>query len=268
MEYHFTEIQTYKVSIVLPRGYHVDQHYPTVYMQDDGNGAKQVLNYIDHLTATGQISPFILVGIAPVNRNDDYTPWPADALLPHTPKLAGKVKEYLTILATEIKPYIDTHYATDPLAVSTTIGGCSYGGLAALFASYYFPEVFGNYILLSASFWFEDVIPYLEGKTIVKDQMVYKKPKIKRSMHKLYGYVGEIEGIYRQGRQQQMTTLSKKAFGLLQEEGFPKEQMRIETCQEGTHDAYFFSAHFLHAIKWLFRRNMKGETYEHLLDNH
>lgn len=266
MEFCYTEINQYKVTIVLPIGYTKTKRYPTVYMHDGGNGAKQALNYLEHLIVSKQITPFILIGVEPRNRNDDYTPWPADSLLPDTPRLGGHAKAYLTILATEIKPYIDTHYATKPQAADTTIGGCSYGGLVTLFASYYFPDIFGNYILLSASFWFEDLIPFLSGEKLVKEQTVYQKSHIDRTNHKLYGYLGEIEGIYRQGPQQSMVEQSKKAFAILREEGFTTETARFDTCAEGTHDVFFFTKHFLLAIRWLLGTT-KGEINEHLLDN-
>jgi predicted alpha/beta superfamily hydrolase len=60
-------------------------------------------------------------------------------------------------------------YAANPEPSHTAISGSSLGGLVSTFASYYYPEVFHqyiSYISLSASFWYEDVLRYLQGEKI------------------------------------------------------------------------------------------------------
>lgn len=58
-------------------------------------------------------------------------------------------------LATELLPWARENYrvTTDP--ARTTIGGSSYGGLAATFAAFTHPELFGNVLSQSGSFWWK-----------------------------------------------------------------------------------------------------------------
>ena len=90
------------------------------------------------------------------------------------------------------------HYATNPEPSYTAISGCSLGGLVSIFASYYYPEVFHQYISLSASFWYEDVLRYLQGEKIERQGNIQIKPTVNRQDHQLYLYVGELEGIYKE----------------------------------------------------------------------
>lgn len=246
------KIDNYQVNIALPSGYHVENNYRTIYMHDGGNGATQVMNYIDHLIISKQIEPVIIVGIIPNNRNDDYTPWEAPSLLPNVPTLGGQAKNYLDTLVNKIKPFIDANYATNPASSHTTISGCSFGGLVSIFASYYYPEVFHHYIILSASFWYDGVLQYMQGEEIIRNGTSYKKPVINRENHHMYLYVGEIEGIYRDTVQKHMVSDTKKACEELMKEGFQPENILFEQHPEGTHDAYFFSMHFLRALQWLY----------------
>lgn len=243
-------IHDYPVTIVLPTGYDTSKKYATIYMHDGGNAAKQALNYIDHLVITKQIEPIIIVGITPIDRNDDYTPWETPPLFPNQPTPSGKAEEYLHILVHKIKPFIDATYATNPSPEHTAIAGCSFGGLVSIFASYYYPEIFHKYIILSASFWYEDVVPYMQGETIIRFGKTYQKPQIDRDKHQMYLYVGALEGIYRETAQKEMVTYTKQAYTALQQEGFSPSQLLFETHPEGTHDVYFFSPHFIHALRW------------------
>lgn len=246
------KIQDYQVNVVLPTGYDSEKKYRTIYMQDGGNAATQAMNYIDHLIITEQIEPMILVGIVPVDRNNDYTPWEAPSLLPNQPNLGGHAIEYLHVLVHEIKPFIDLNYASNPSPSHTAIAGCSFGGLVSIFASYYYPKVFHDYIILSASFWYDGLLPYLQGEEIIRQGKSYQKPAINRENHQMYLYVGEIEGIYRNSAQKHMTEYTKKAYDELKKEGFADSNLLLETHPEGTHDVYFFSPHFIRALRWLY----------------
>ncbi|MCD5003534.1 alpha/beta hydrolase [Enterococcus saccharolyticus] len=249
------KIHDYQITIVLPTIYDESKKYPTIYMHDGGNAAKQALNYIDHLIITEKIEPLIIVGIDPIDRNNDYTPWTMTPLFPNQPIPEGKAKEYLYTLVHKIKPFIDTAYATNPDPKFTAIAGCSFGGLVSIFASYYYPEVFYKYIVLSASFWYEDVLRYMQGETVNKLENNYQKPTINREKHQMYLYVGELEGIYRDSVQKYMVTYTKKAYHELQKEGFSSSQLLLETHPEGTHDVYFFSPHFIRALHWIYGKN-------------
>lgn len=244
-------IANFKVSVILPTGYNPHKQYRTIYLQDGGNAAKQALNYIDRLIITEQIEP-IIIGVHPNNREEDYTPWQAAALQADKPASGGKATKYLHLLVNEIKPFIDKHYATNPSAGYTAIGGCSFGGLVSIFASYYYPEIFHHYIVLSASFWYKDVLNFLQGRKITHQGVSYKKPDIDRKSHKMYLYVGELEGIHRDSVQKHMVEYTKQAVHAIKQEGFSDANLLFETTAEGTHDVYFFSPYFIRSLFWLY----------------
>jgi enterochelin esterase family protein len=66
--------------------------------------------------------------------------------LPCNPKFAD-------FLATELVPWLRQHYNVTADPRSVTIGGSSYGGLAATYAAYRHPETFGNVLSQSGSYW-------------------------------------------------------------------------------------------------------------------
>ncbi|HLQ41044.1 MAG TPA: alpha/beta hydrolase-fold protein [Tetragenococcus sp.] len=249
------KISRHPVNVILPTDYDSNKKYRTIYLQDGGNAAKQALNYIDHLIISRQIEPLILVGITPLDRNEEYTPWPARTPLSGETKSGGQAQAYLQLLVKEIKPFIDAHYATDPAPSHTAIGGCSFGGLISLLASYYYPEVFHDYIILSASFWYEKMDRFLSGEQITLEDHSFQKPQVNRGSQRMYLYVGQQEGIYRQGRQKEMFSYTQKAYSHLVEEGFSDKNLHFETCAKGTHDVLFFSPHFIHALQWLYGKS-------------
>lgn len=211
IQYLDEKIANYEVCVILPSSYDQSKKYRTIYMHDGGETAMQAANYIDHLILSGQIEPLIVIGIEPIDRNNDYTPWEAPSLAPHASTFEGQAQIYLHTVVTEIKPYIDAHYATNPEPSHTAISGCSLGGLVSIFASYHYPEVFHQYISLSASFWYEDVLNYLQGEKIERQGNIYIKPTVNRQDHQLYLYVGQLEGIYKETIQQHMVNYTKKA---------------------------------------------------------
>ena len=62
---------------------------------------------------------------------------------------------FVDFLTTELLPWVRERYhvTTDP--ARTIVGGSSYGGLAATFAALRAPEVFGNVLSQSGSFWWK-----------------------------------------------------------------------------------------------------------------
>lgn len=252
MQIHYKTIHEYQVEIILPTGYDERLAYPTLYLQDGGNGASQIRNYLDHLMRSGQLEPLLLIGITPLERMTDYTPWPAPALVPTKPAFKGQAKHYLATLVHEIKPFIDREYATNPAPDKTAIGGASLGGLVSYWASYLYPEIFGTYILLSASYWFPGVMDFASGKIVEHAGKSYQKPRVARNNHRFYCSVGELEGFYHQTVQNQMPRFTREIVTSLQEEGVPAKQIRFDTHPEGTHDAYFFSKFLIQALEWLF----------------
>lgn len=235
------ELEGRGLVIYTPMSYgEVGRRFPVVYLQDEGDMLDHTLNYLEHLFLTGELPELILVGIVSPDRNHEYTPWPAPALASGFGSFGGGGEDYLREVAEVIKPYIDRNYCTLPQPEHTGIMGSSFGGLISLYAGYRYPELFGKIGLISASFWYQGLMEYMENH------------RISAAGHRMYMYVGELEGFYKTNIQKQMVSNTRKAYKLLQEQGLTEQELRFETHPEGTHDTVFFGLQFPEALKWLF----------------
>ena len=240
--YRMEQLKGRELHIYLPPSYHHGEcSYPVMYLQDAGEVMQQGLNFLEHLMLTGQLPELILIGIQPHERRDEYTPWPAPPILSGGKGFAGQGESYLEELVHVIKPYMDASFRTIPDAKHTGIGGCSLGGLISLYAYYQYPDVFGRLAWLSTSFWYEKLISYIHEQPLPEGE------------HRIYMYVGELEGIYKTNIQRQMVSSTKEAYQLLSQKGLSSHQLKFETDPMGTHDDIFFGRYFPEALKWLFR---------------
>ncbi|WP_438042477.1 alpha/beta hydrolase [Sorangium sp. So ce128] len=93
----------------------------------------------------------VLVGIdhGGPERLTELSPFPGDGS-------EGKLDEYLGWLTSEIVPAVQERFAVRRDPASTAIGGSSMGGLAALYAHWRCPDVFGAALCMSPSLWFAE----------------------------------------------------------------------------------------------------------------
>ncbi|GAB4406576.1 MAG: alpha/beta hydrolase-fold protein [Bacteroidia bacterium] len=163
-----------RVDVWLPEGYDAAQTYDVLYMHDGqmlfdsattwNHQEWGVDEVVSGLIAQGRIRPCIVVGVW--NNGDkrwqEYFPQKAYDRLPDT-TLARIRREaaarqntsppvsdaYLRFLVGELKPYIDSAYATNPDPAHTFVAGSSMGGLISMYALCEYPEVFGGAACLS-----------------------------------------------------------------------------------------------------------------------
>lgn len=177
-DFQSKHVSARNVDVWLPPGYEIGNPLPVLYFQD-GQMLFDSTDTWNHqeweldetasaLIKQGRIKPFIIVGIwnGGQERHTDYFPQkPFESLSANSqdsmyqaqrpegdPVFHGyKVHsdEYLTFLTLELKPYIDSHYATLPDAANTSIGGSSMGGLISWYAMCEYPDVFGAALCLS-----------------------------------------------------------------------------------------------------------------------
>jgi enterochelin esterase-like enzyme len=116
--------------------------YPMLVLFDGDRNVKWVPAILDNLIAQKRIPPMVAALI------DNPSSAARQLELPCYPPFAD-------FLATELVPWVRENYrgATDP--ARTVVAGSSYGGLAAVFAGLRHPEVFGNVLSLSGSFWWK-----------------------------------------------------------------------------------------------------------------
>ena len=95
---------------------------------------------MDGLIRDQHIPPTVVVLVANPNRASRGTE------LPPNPAFAD-------FLAQELMPWVRARWKVSPHARDVALAGSSYGGLASAWVAYRHPQVFGNVIALSGSFW-------------------------------------------------------------------------------------------------------------------
>ncbi len=176
-DFHSKEIPPRNVDVWLPDGYPKAAPYAVLYMHDGQMLFDAAITWnhqewkadetAGELIASGQVRPFIIVGIwnGGDARADEYFPQkpleslPAaqrDELLAMTFGAGQKLfsgpvysDRYLRFLVNELKPYIDAHFATSPRREDTLTMGSSLGALISLYAVAEYPQVFGGAACLS-----------------------------------------------------------------------------------------------------------------------
>jgi enterochelin esterase-like enzyme len=198
------------IYIRLPKDYNLNNSYPVLYMHDGQmlfSGFKTwngqhwgVDETISDLVSKDSIQDVIVVGIANVNqeRHANYFPEKPFLNLPKAArdslykiergsdklfKMTVNSDDYLKFIVFELKPFIDSNYATARDKSHTFIAGSSMGGLISMYAFFEYPEIFGGAACLSThwigGFSDNQIIPnrfksYIENrKSLIADRKLY-----------------------------------------------------------------------------------------------
>lgn len=229
------------VDVWLPPGYQNTQKYPVLYMHDGqmlfdstNNWNKkewQVDERIAKLGEEGRIEAPIVVAVwnTAAERHSDYFPQKPFDSLPKVGRdsiLAARrvggnevfrtkhiiSDQYLRFLVQELKPFIDSAYATKPDRQHTFLAGSSMGGLISLYALCEYPEVFGGAACLSTH-W--PGIFTMKGNPFPDAMVKYLQRKLPSpASHKLYfdyGTVG-LDSLYPPLQQRVDVVLKKKGY--------------------------------------------------------
>jgi enterochelin esterase-like enzyme len=130
------------LSVYLPPGYDPDATpYPMLLAFDRLAYSSLVPTHriLNHLIHAGRIPPVVavLVGNSAGARNDELT----------------CNEMFARFLATELMPWVRKNYNVSTNPEQNVIGGSSFGGLAASHFAFLHPEMFGNVISQSGSYW-------------------------------------------------------------------------------------------------------------------
>lgn len=158
------------MDVWLPQNYDISRRYAVVYMHDGQmlydaqrtwNGQEWgVDETLTRLHAVGALHDLIVVGVWNNGRyrRSEYTPQRALAYLPAAEREAltrdhlegePRADAYLRFLVGELKPFIDSAYATRPDRIHTALMGSSMGGLISMYGLCEYPDVFGKAACLS-----------------------------------------------------------------------------------------------------------------------
>jgi enterochelin esterase family protein len=131
------------LSVYVPPNYRRDARpYALLVLFDEGAYLNNVPTpvILDNLIAASKIPPTIAVLIANPSQET------RGKELPPNPDFAD-------FLAKELIPWVRDHYNVTRDPRHTVVGGSSYGGIAATYAGLRHPDVFGNVLCQSGSFW-------------------------------------------------------------------------------------------------------------------
>ena len=147
------------LNVYLPEGYDKDDttSYPVVYLLDGGLDEDFIhisgLYQFSSFPWVARVRPSIIVGIANTDRKRDMTYPTRDTADRRRFPGAGHSDRFIGFLEKELQPFVRKQFRTN--GVSTLIGE-SLGGLLATEILLKRPAMFGNYIIVSPSLWWDD----------------------------------------------------------------------------------------------------------------
>lgn len=144
---------SYHIEVGLPQNYNsLNEKYATIYVLDGEELFDFVANRSKEISDNLAVKNVLVVSIRyGKDRSIDYTPTKVSAM-------TGGGPQFLNFIETQLIPKIERDYRVDTSRASRVILGHSYGGLFGGYAYSVHNNVFGNYILLSPSFWFDNLV--------------------------------------------------------------------------------------------------------------
>jgi predicted alpha/beta superfamily hydrolase len=232
------------ITVYLPPGYDSEpqRRYPVLYMHDGQNlfnpdaAFKKGEHWRVGETATalidaGRIQPLIIVGIDNTgpNRLYEYTPT-------HDRRRGGGGADaYGRMLVTELKPFIDDRYRSQPDSRSTGLGGSSLGGLVSLYLGLKYPDVFSRIAVMSPSVWWD-------RRAILRNvREARPKPPLR-----IWVDMGTREGRYH------IDNAHLLKVGLTKSGWVEGDDLHYEEVPGGTHGEAAWAARFDRVLEFLF----------------
>jgi len=162
----------YDIKVGLPINYNPTEKYATVYVLDGKEIFGFVANRCREISEQYAKKNVLVVSIGyGKDRSIDYTPTKVSSV-------TGGAPQFLNFIETQLIPKMEQDYQADTGRDSRIILGHSYGGLFDGYAFSVNNTVFGNYIMLSPSFWFDNRVTLQmeidnRAKNKNKRQLVY-----------------------------------------------------------------------------------------------
>jgi predicted alpha/beta superfamily hydrolase len=165
----------------------LQQRFPVLYLTDGDAHLTHTRGTVDFLARNGLMPQVIIVGIPNTDRNRDLTPSrvPVRTLDGRTFPLptSGGADRFLTFIETELAPYVEAGYRTEPFRI---LCGHSFGGLLATHALLAWPELFNAIIAVSPTLDWDDDLMLKRGKKFFAE-----RSDLKRAFFMTLGNEGE-----------------------------------------------------------------------------
>ena len=163
---------SYDIKVALPDNYDVNKKYATIYVLDGEDNFDFVACYSKKLSCKYYKNNVLVVSIGyGNNRTLDYTPTSAS-------EGQGGGPSFMNFMQNELRPRMESDFSVDTNRSCRVILGHSFGGLLAAYAFTKYNSVFGNYLILSPSLWYDDeiILQYeQDNRSIInnKNQLVF-----------------------------------------------------------------------------------------------
>lgn len=148
-----------RLNIYLPEGYKQEDtlEYPVIYLLD-GSADEDFIHVaglvqFNSFPWVNRLPPSIVVGIANVDRERDFTFPSSIAAERKRFPTSGKSAAFIDFIESELQPFIDRNYKTGR---HRTLIGESLGGLLATEILLKKPALFNRYIIVSPSLWWDN----------------------------------------------------------------------------------------------------------------
>ncbi len=141
---------TYNIRVGLPSGFDpASKKYATLYVLDGENDFEFVSNRCNEISSSMGVTNVVVVSIGyGKNRSIDYTPTKVSSV-------TGGGPDFFNFIETQLITKMQNDYHVDTTRSGRVIIGHSYGGLFGTYALLAHNHVFGNYLLLSPSLWYD-----------------------------------------------------------------------------------------------------------------
>ena len=144
--------------------------YPVLYMTDGDRQIGHTAAVVDFLAREGRMPEVIIVGISNTDRTRDLTPTKIEAMDGGNGQrfpvpTSGGGGRFLDFISTEVIPYVEKNYRTQPYRV---FAGHSFGGLFAMHAFLTRPGLFNGVIAVSPTLTWDNRYVYRRATEWVK----------------------------------------------------------------------------------------------------
>lgn len=168
------------VLIATPAGYETSRiGYPVIYLLDGNAFFLQTVASSRFLAAQGMGPGIIVVAIRNTDRTRDLTPPSGTASDIKNNPTCGGADRFRQFLVSELRPFIDAHYRTEPYRI---LIGWSFGGLFAVRAMLDEPVSFDAYVAISPSLWWDN-----EAEVVKADSIFTQDAKLPKFLYLTHG---------------------------------------------------------------------------------
>ena len=169
------------ITVGVPLGYDSTEAHPVIYALDGLGHFFHTWSSVRHLAGNDRMPRAIVVSIGNTegNRSLNMTP-PLTVAEEGMP--TGGSADFRAFLRDELKPWIESRYATEPYDI---LVGHSFGGLFISDVLNHEPELFDAYISISPSLWWDDE-HYVAGM----DDLFDRHPHVTGSLYMTMGNEG------------------------------------------------------------------------------